>query len=352
MAINHEFWKGKRVLLTGHTGFKGGWLSLWLQTLGVNLHGLSLDPPTQPNLYTFAKIAHDMSSTIGDIRNFDLVNQVFKKFRPEIVIHMAAQPLVLHSYREPLETYSTNLMGTVHILESVRLSNSVRILVNVTTDKCYENREWVWGYREDEPMGGADPYSNSKGCAELATSAYRQSFFSKAGIGIASVRAGNVIGGGDWALNRLIPDILRSFEQKKPVIIRNPNSIRPWQHVLEPLSGYLRLAELLWEDPLRYSGGWNFGPHDDDAKTVLSIVEYMVKKWGNGAEWIQESSSLHEASYLKLDISKSRNYIGWNPRWSLEKALDSTIDWYKSYIEKGNLRLKTVSQIEEFLKKD
>lgn len=347
--MNSAFWRGKRVLLTGHTGFKGSWLSLWLQAMGADLHGLALEPPTQPNLFTVARVGEDMHSTLGDIRNFDIVREVAEHCKPEIIIHMAAQPLVRYSYRHPVETYATNVMGTVHVLEAARLVGSARVVVNVTTDKCYENREWVWGYREDEPMGGFDPYSSSKGCAELATSAYRRSFLADAGIGLGSARAGNVIGGGDWAEDRLIPDILRAFEQAQPVTIRNPGSIRPWQHVLEPLSGYLQLAERLWGEPVHHAGGWNFGPRDDDARPVGWIVEHMARRWGPGASWCRdESPQPHEAAFLKLDISKARQRLGWAPRWSLELALDHIIDWHKAYLGGADLREKTLAQIEKF----
>ena len=347
--MNRDFWRGRRVLLTGHTGFKGSWLSLWLQAAGTDLHGLALAPPTRPNLFTAARIGDGMRSTLCDIRNFDAVRQAVEHCRPEIVIHMAAQPLVRYSYRYPVETYATNVMGTVHVLEAVRLVGSARVVVNVTTDKCYENREWVWGYRENEPMGGFDPYSSSKGCAELATSAYRCSFLADAGIGLASARAGNVIGGGDWAEDRLIPDILRAFEQAQPATIRNPGSIRPWQHVLEPLLGYLQLAERLWDEPAHYAGGWNFGPRDDDARPVGWIVEHMVRRWGPEASWRHDDSPQpHEAAYLKLDISKARLQLGWAPRWSLEVALDHIVDWHKAYLGGGDLREKSLEQIKEF----
>jgi len=349
LGMNREFWRGKRVLLTGHTGFKGSWLSLWLQDVGSDLYGLALAPPTQPNLFTAARVGDGMCSTLGDIRDFETVREAVEECNPEIVIHMAAQPLVRYSYRHPVETYAVNVMGTVHVLEAVRLAGSARVVINVTTDKCYENREWVWGYREDEPMGGFDPYSSSKGCSELVTSAYRRSFLADSGVGLASVRAGNVIGGGDWAEDRLIPDILRAFERERPAIIRNPGSIRPWQHVLEPLSGYLCLAEQMWDDPMRYAGGWNFGPRDDDVRPVAWIVDRLVQRWGHGASWHHDGSSQpHEAAYLKLEISKARQHLGWAPRWSLELALDRIVDWHKAYLGGADIREKTIAQIEEF----
>jgi CDP-glucose 4,6-dehydratase len=272
------------------------------------------------------------------------------EFQPEIVIHMAAQPLVRLSYIQPVETYATNVMGTVHVLEAARHSGSVKAIVNITTDKCYENREWVWGYREDEAMGGFDPYSSSKACSELVTAAYRQSFLDEAGIAVATARAGNVIGGGDWAKDRLVPDILRAFENKLPVSIRNPNSIRPWQHVLEPLSGYLLLAEKLCSEPKAFSEAWNFGPQDDDAKPVGWIVEAMASKWGKEASWsFDEGEHPHEAHYLKLDISKARQSMGWSPRWTLDQALDHTVEWHLGWLQGNDVRSQCVEQIENYL---
>lgn len=349
LEVSRDFWCGKRVLLTGHTGFKGGWLSLWLQSMGAELKGLALEPPTNPSLFVLAKVAQGMDSEIGDIRNYDVVYRVVSSFKPEIVIHMAAQPLVRYSYQNPVETYATNVMGTVHLLEAVRQVGSARVFVNVTTDKCYENKEWVWGYREDEPMGGYDPYSSSKGCSELITSAYRRSYFSKTGTALASARAGNVIGGGDWAEDRLVPDILRAFEKNQPVVIRNPHSTRPWQHVLEPLSGYLALAEKLWHEPSIYAGGWNFGPVDEDAQPVQWIVERLCSAWGLGARWeVDGENHPHEASYLKLDISKARHEMGWSPTWALNVALNQIVEWHKGYLAGDDLRSLTESQIQNF----
>lgn len=347
--MNPKFWQGKRVLLTGHTGFKGGWLSLWLQTMGAELKGLALEPPTTPSLFVQAEIARGMTSQVGDIRNYEVVHQAVKSFKPEIVIHMAAQPLVRYSYKNPVETYATNVMGTVHLLEAVRQVGSAKVVVNVTTDKCYENKEWVWSYREDEPMGGFDPYSSSKGCSELVTSAYRRSYFSQTGIALASARAGNVIGGGDWAEDRLVPDILRAFEKNHAVVIRNPHSTRPWQHVLEPLSGYITLVEKLWHEPELYADGWNFGPADEDAKPVQWIVERLCEDWGLDARWeLDGDDHPHEAGYLKLDISKARHKIGWGPTWTLNVALNKIVEWHKVFLAKGDLRSFTVSQIENF----
>jgi CDP-glucose 4,6-dehydratase len=350
MHIEPAFWTGKRVLLTGHTGFKGSWLSLWLQRMGAELHGLALAPPTEPALFDVARVGTGMaSSTIADIRDFDLVHGVFKKAKPEIVIHMAAQPLVRLSYHMPVETYATNVMGTVHVLEAARQVNGVQAVVNITTDKCYENKEWAWAYREDEPMGGYDPYSNSKGCAELVTSAYRRSFMADAAVNLASARAGNVIGGGDWAADRLIPDTLRALQKGEAIRIRNPRSVRPWQHVLEPLSGYLVLAQLLsLDDGRRYAEGWNFGPRQEDAREVQWIVNRMIRKWGSGDLAIESGTPLHEAHYLKLDISKAAASLNWFPRWTLDRALDKIIEWHRAWIRGADMREMCHLQIAEF----
>lgn len=349
MEIKTNFWTGKRVFITGHTGFKGSWLSLWLQSLGADLAGFALNPPTNPSMFQLANIGQGMKSYIGDIKDLNLIEKVVSEVRPEIVIHMAAQPLVRYSYQNPMETYGTNVMGTVHLLEALRRVKGTKVIVNVTSDKCYENKEWVWGYREDESMGGFDPYSNSKGCSELVTSAYQRSFFQAEGIGLASARAGNVIGGGDWAQDRLVPDIIRSFEARKPVVIRSPDAIRPWQHVLEPLSGYLTLAEALWHNPTQFSQAWNFGPKEGDEKPVSWIVERMVDLWGESASWsLEQEPQPHEAHFLKLDISKARRSLLWAPRWGIQKALDKTISWHKAWLSCKNLKLITLEQINEF----
>lgn len=348
-SISPEFWRGKRVFLTGHTGFKGSWLSLWLQSLGAELCGLALEPASNPSLFVVAGVADGMQSQIGDIRDYDAVLSAMKAFLPEIVIHMAAQPLVRLSYHEPVMTYATNVMGSVHVLEAARAVGGVRAFVNVTTDKCYENREWEWGYREDEPMGGYDPYSNSKGCVELVTSAYRRSFFDKAGIFLASARAGNVIGGGDWAEDRLVPDILRAFERRQKVVIRNPASIRPWQHVLEPLSGYLTLAQRLWLDGGAVAEGWNFGPADDDARPVKWIVERLAEVWGRGVGWeLDTCDNPHEAHYLKLDISKAKVRLGWRPRWNLGEALEKITEWHQAWLDGADMRALCEQQISQY----
>ena len=343
------FWHGKRVLLTGHTGFKGGWLSLWLQSMGATLRGVSLMPPTSPALFNVARVAESMENRIADIRDFAAVKAEFDDFKPEIVIHMAAQPLVRLSYHQPIETYATNVMGTVHVLEAARHAGSVKAIVNITTDKCYENREWVWGYREDEPMGGYDPYSNSKGCVELVSSAYRKSFLKDAGIAMATARAGNVIGGGDWAPDRLLPDILRALQEKQSVLIRNPHAIRPWQHVLEPLSGYLLLAERLYTQGQADAEGWNFGPCDKDARPVQWIVEHLCESWGDGASWtLQSGDHPHEASFLKLDISKARQRLQWAPRWSLETALSRITEWHQAWLANQDMRALCLQQISQY----
>lgn len=354
--MNPEFWHGRRVFLTGHTGFKGGWLSLWLQSLGAELTGFALEPATQSNLFDEAKVAHRMNSIIGDIRDLGALQRAIHAARPEIVIHMAAQPLVRHSYQNPVETYATNVMGTVHVLEGVRNTPGVKAVVNVTTDKCYENREWVWGYRENEPMGGYDPYSNSKGCAELVSSAYRSSFFNansheQHGVALATARAGNVIGGGDGSPDRLIPDIVAAFEQGNAVSIRNPNAIRPWQYVLEPLRGYMTLAERLFECGPAYAEGWNFGPEDEDARPVGWIVEQMAELWGNGAKWnIEIGEHPHEATYLKLDISKARSRLDWHPNIRLKDALEFIIDWSKQRQAGVDIRELALAQIHAYQK--
>jgi CDP-glucose 4,6-dehydratase len=348
--MNPHFWHGKRVFLTGHTGFKGSWLSLWLKNLGAEVHGLALEPPTKPNLFSVARVASGIAShTIGDIRDLAAVHKAMHECQPDIVIHMAAQPLVRLSYAEPVDTYATNVMGTVHLLEAARHTPTVKAIVVVTTDKCYDNKEWVWGYREDEPMGGFDPYSNSKGCAEMVTSAYRSSFLNNSGIAVASARAGNVIGGGDWATDRLVPDILGAFEQNQPVVIRNPHATRPWQHVLEPLSGYLTLAEHLYTQGLAFAEAWNFGPKDDDAQPVQWIVEHMVSSWGNGASWQQDSGTHpHEANYLKLDISKAKARLGWRPRWPLIMALEKITAWHHAYLNSADMHEFTRQQIQDY----
>ena len=347
--VDPAFWRGKRVLLTGHTGFKGGWLSLWLQQLGAEVQGLALAPPVGPNLFEAARVGEGMAHALGDIRDLAFVRQTMAAFRPEIVIHMAAQSLVRTSYAQPVETYATNVMGTVHLLEAVRQTPGVRVVVNVTTDKCYENKEWAWGYREDEPMGGHDPYSSSKGCAELVSSAYRCSFFQQGGPALATARAGNVIGGGDWAAERLVPDVLRAFEKNEPVVIRNPSSTRPWQHVLEPLSGYLVLAQRLWTEGAAFAESWNLGPRDEDERPVQWIVERLVQQWGGDARWqVDGSQHPHEATYLKLDVSKARTRLGWQPRWRLAEALEHIVTWHRGWLTGEDARALCLRQIDQY----
>jgi len=348
--VDVSFWQGKRVYLTGHTGFKGSWLALWLADMGATVKGYALSPPTTPSLFEEAKVTEKIESHIGDIRDFETLKTSMQSFNPDILIHMAAQPLVRLSYKEPLETYETNVMGTAKVLEAARSCSNLKSIVSVTTDKCYENKEWVWGYREDEPMGGYDPYSSSKGCAELVTSAYRRSFLQEQGIGLASARAGNVIGGGDWADDRLIPDILRAFEKKQAVIIRNPASTRPWQHVLEPLSGYLVLAQHLYQTPAGFAEGWNFGPYEDDAKPVDWILNHMVQSW-QGSTWeLDKNAHPHEAGYLKLDISKAKARLHWHPTWRLEHTLAKIIEWHQAWLNKEDMQAKCLEEIQNYMR--
>ncbi|OZB49615.1 MAG: CDP-glucose 4,6-dehydratase [Polynucleobacter sp. 39-45-136] len=353
--VDPQFWSGKKVFLTGHTGFKGGWLTIWLSSMGAKVTGFSLAPNTNPNLYEVTDIASLCEkSLIGDIRNFDELRKAMQLAAPDVVIHMAAQPLVRYSYENPVETYATNVMGTVHILESIRFCKSVKAVVIVTTDKCYENKEWVWGYRENEPMGGYDPYSNSKGCAELITSSYRQSFFSekdyqKHGVAIASARAGNVIGGGDWSSDRLVPDAISAFESGEALMIRNPLATRPWQHVLEPLSGYLVLTQSLYEQGEAFNGAWNFGPNEADARSVQEVVGLLISQWGSAVSWQQDGQPApHEAHFLKLDCSKARQELGWSARWSLEKAIEAIVQWHDVFRKQGDTLSLMLSQIRDY----
>lgn len=350
----NNIYQNRRVLVTGHTGFKGSWLCLLLNQLGADVYGYALEPPTAPSLFQEAKIDELVTSFIGDIRDLNHLQQVMQQVQPEIVIHMAAQPLVRDSYKIPVETYAINVMGTVHVLESCRNTPSVKAVVNVTTDKCYENKEWYWGYRENEPMGGYDPYSNSKGCSELVTSAYRNSYFNPVsykthGVAVASARAGNVIGGGDWANDRLIPDFIRAISQGEKVKIRSPYAIRPWQHVLEPLNGYLTLAAKLVTEGASYSQGWNFGPDDNDAQNVEWITKTICQLWGEHASYeIDTNPQPHEANYLKLDCSKAKAELGWMPKWNIETTLKTIVDWNKAYINGKDIREVTINQIEEY----
>jgi CDP-glucose 4,6-dehydratase len=350
-------YENRKVLVTGHTGFKGSWLCLLLNKLGADIYGYALEPPTSPSLFVEANVDEFVTSYIGDIRNLEYLQDVINKVQPEVVIHMAAQPLVRESYNFPVETYATNVMGTVNLLEVCRNTSSVKAIVNVTTDKCYENQEWHWGYRETEPMGGYDPYSNSKGCSELVTSSYRNSYFNpkdyhKHGVALASARAGNVIGGGDWADDRLIPDFIRAITQGEEVKIRSPYAIRPWQHVLEPLSGYLLLGAKLHSEGPQYSEPWNFGPEDSDARNVEWITSTICSLWGKNASFsIDTNPQPHEANYLKLDCSKAKAELNWIPKWDIETTLKSIIDWNKGFIKGENMRKLTEIQIEEYFEK-
>lgn len=350
--VNSVFWKNKKVFLTGHTGFKGSWLSLWLQSMGAIVKGYSLAPPTNPSLFLEADVAKNMESEIGDIRDLEQLKESMLGFNPDILIHMAAQPLVRLSYIEPIDTYTTNVIGTVNVLEAARNCMNLKAIVSVTTDKCYENKEWAWGYRENEPMGGHDPYSSSKGCAELVTSAYRNSFFnSKDTAALATARAGNVIGGGDWAEDRLIPDILKAFEKSKSVIVRNPLSTRPWQHVLEPLSGYLVLAEHLYTFGQEFAEAWNFGPKDEDCKSVNWILDQMVSTWGEGAGWeLDQNNNPHEAGFLKLDCSKAASRLNWHSKWNLEHTLTLIVTWHQDWKAGKNIKEKCMQEIAAYIK--
>jgi CDP-glucose 4,6-dehydratase len=351
--VETVFWKGKKVFLTGHTGFKGSWLSLWLTSMGAKVTGYALAPNTTPNLFDVLAIDSLIEkSHIADIRDLATLQKAISEAKPDVVIHMAAQPLVRYSYDNPVETYATNVMGTVHVLESTRAIDSVRATVVITTDKCYENNEWVWGYRENEPMGGHDPYSNSKGCAELVTSAYRQSYFSHSNSSnrVASARAGNVIGGGDWSEDRLIPDAIKAFEANVPLMIRNPLATRPWQHVLEPLSGYLILAQALYKQGLSFASGWNFGPRDEDNRAVQEVANLLISGWSETARWEKEGSEQpYEANLLKLDCSKARVQLGWKPKWDLEEAIHKIVQWQKAFQAKQNMQELSLSQINHYM---
>lgn len=346
--VSPDFWAGKRIFVTGHTGFKGSWLSLWLQQLGAELTGYALEPNTQPNLFDTAEVGHGMHSIIGDIRDPVQLQKALFSSRPQIVFHLAAQALVGEAYRDPLGTYATNVQGTANLLEAVRHTPGVLAVVVVTSDKCYENREWPWPYRENEALGGYDPYSSSKACAELVTAAYRQSFLATAGIAVASARAGNVFGGGDWSANRLIPDLLAAFAAARPARLRNPNAVRPWQHVLEALAGYLILAERASADPC-LARAWNFGPGEADCRTTGEIASKMSRLWGGDATWETEASGFpHEAGLLRLDSSLARQQLGWQSRFSLDEALRATISWHKTWLTGANMRKACLEQIKEF----
>lgn len=348
--IDPAFWSGRKVFLTGHTGFKGSWISLWLGQLGAIVTGYALDAPTEPSMFHVSKVDGELEKSInGDIRDSAMLTNAVLEAEPEIVIHMAAQSLVRESYTDPVGTYSTNVMGTVNILEVVRKTPSVKAVLNITSDKCYENKEWIWGYRENESMGGHDPYSSSKGCAELVSSAYRRSFLQDAGIALATARAGNVIGGGDWAKDRIVPDAISAFIENRPLIIRNPMAVRPWQHVLEPLSGYLMLCQQLINHPEGCAVGWNFGPNDEDAQPVSTLADAMVKFWDENAHWqLDDAANPHEARYLKLDCSRAKALLKWAPAWDLDRALNETVQWYKAWHNQSDMYKFTLRQIEVY----
>ena len=353
--IFHDFYRGKRVLVTGHTGFKGSWLSIWLHELGAEVIGVAQAPFTERDNFVLSGIGQRIKADIrADIRDGERIKEIFRQYQPEIVFHLAAQPLVRLSYDIPVETYQTNVMGTIHILEAIRFTDSVKVGVMITTDKCYENREQIWGYRENEPMGGYDPYSSSKGAAEIAIASWRRSFFhpgayEKHGKSIASVRAGNVIGGGDWALDRIIPDCIKALEAGKPIEIRSPKAIRPWQHVLEPLSGYMLLAQKMWNDPVKYCEGWNFGPRAESITNVWDVASMVIENYGSGElKDLSDPDALHEAKLLMLDISKAKFQLGWEPRMSLGKCVQLVVDWYKRYKEEDAYTL-CVEHIEKYL---
>ena len=351
--MNESFWKNKKILITGHTGFKGSWLTIWLKKLGADITGFSKSVPTNPSLFETANIEKDIKSVVGDIQNYELLKETISKCEPEIIFHMAAQSLVIKSYSNPIETFSTNVMGTVNLLYAVKETKKAKIVINITSDKCYENNESLEGYSEEDPMGGHDPYSSSKGCAELITKSFRKSFFSsdhENNIGLASVRAGNVIGGGDWAENRLIPDIIRAIKNKENVKIRNPNALRPWQHVLDPLNGYISLAEKLWDDQKKHSEGWNFGPEKNEVKPVSWIIEEFNELWKNKINWVVGNNELHEANNLILNCQKAKSRLGWNSKMNTETALKLTIEWYRKYFDGENMREVTEEQIIEFQK--
>lgn len=347
--------KNKTILITGHTGFKGSWMCLFLNMLGAKVCGFALSPPTNPSLYEVARVEEEVKSYIGNIQDYTLLHGVINEIKPDAIIHMAAQALVRESYQNPLETYLTNVIGTANLLQAVRFEKSVKAIVNVTTDKCYENREWEWGYRETDTLGGYDPYSNSKGCSELVTASFRNSFFNpelyhEHGVAIATARAGNVIGGGDWASDRLIPDFLRAISKGEKVIIRNPLAIRPWQHVLEPLTGYLYLLQMLLLKGTEYGEAWNFGPRDSDAKNVEWIISSICNLWGENASYEPDKNAHpHEARSLKLDCSKANSRLNWYPKWNIKTSLKNIVDWHKAYSRNDDMKMICNRQIEDYM---
>lgn len=350
--LTQNFWKNKKIFITGHTGFKGAWLTLILNRLGAKTLGYSLEAPTSPSLFALCNISKTTQSIIADIRDLNNLEQVMLSFEPEIVLHLAAQALVRRSYKDPLETYTTNIIGTANLFETIRKTQSVKAVVNVTSDKCYENMEWDRPYTEEDRFGGFDPYSSSKACSEIITASYRNSFFSNTKVALASARAGNVIGGGDFSEDRLLPDFFRAIQKDKALIIRNPNATRPWQHVFEPLYGYLLLAKNLFEKNSTFTEGWNFGPLNDDAKPVSFIADYICKKWGNNSSYIiSNNKEPHEAKLLKLDATKARTRLNWKNHLNIQAALDLTIDWWKAYFNKEDILKVSLNQINEYLDK-
>lgn len=347
--MNFNFWNGKKVFLTGHTGFKGSWASMWLAKLGADVMGYSLKPNTNPSLYEIANVKNQIESIYGDIRNSDQLSKSICSFSPDIVIHMAAQPLVRESYINPKETYETNVMGTINLFECIKICDSIKAVLNVTTDKCYQNNEWIWAYRENEPLGGHDPYSSSKACSELISSSYRNSFFNDKEIGIATARAGNVIGGGDWSKDRLLPDIFNAYKDSKKLKIRNPYATRPWQHVLEPIFGYLTLAEKLYNDRRAYSEAWNFGPEGGNSESVVKVIEELNFHLPNEIQWeLDQDHNPHEANLLALDISKAKNKLCWKPLLSFSESIRLVVDWNLSYFKNKNMQDYTIYQIEAY----
>jgi len=347
LGLNAESWRGRKVLVTGHTGFKGAWLSLWLQRLGANVYGFSLPPPTIPSLFEVARVENGLTHEVGDIRNLGELTRTIQQAQPEVIFHLAAQSLVREGYKDPIGTVTSNVIGTMHVLEAVRACGSVRAIVVITSDKCYQNQEWLWPYREHDSLGGRDPYSASKACAEILTVAWRDSFLSGR-VAVATARAGNVIGGGDWAQDRLIPDALRAWQQNQSLSVRNPVAIRPWQHVLEPLAGYLILAESLLQG--RNSGAWNFGPDASDMLTVAGLLECLASAWGEGARWHPESGHHpHEAGLLKLDSSQARSELGWKPRYGVQKSLAATVDWHRAWLAGEDMHKFTLVQIDQYM---
>ena len=347
-----KFWNGKKVLITGHTGFKGSWLALWLKNLGADVCGYALSPASEPNLFANLELDKQINSVIGDVRDLPAFETLLKDFQPEIIFHLAAQSLVRKSYREPIETYTTNVIGTINILEAARKTDFVKSIVIITTDKVYENKEWYWAYRENERLGGFDPYSNSKACAELAVAAYRNSFFAETDCLIATARAGNVIGGGDWSEDRLLPDVFRSLIFGEKLEIRNPHSIRPWQHALEPLAGYMKLAEKLYAGEKSFAESWNFGPSDEDSKSVGWILDRIKRIWNEPVNWeIADGKQPHEARLLKLDSAKAKSELGWLPKLTLNEAVNLTAEWYRGFVDKKDLAELTKKQIEFYQSK-